>query len=185
MPNIAFFRALVVIALSLCVLTACTPSKLAKEDNWLQNMPPRSYFIDKYNADTANADIQSEHSYLTWVVRFYNGSEFYSRGWIKMTNELMEQVSRPEEADEIRAHIDSIGQLVAAEWAKKIGTRKVVLRHVSVWGNALLESIERDQTLDLVKRVHQDVEQLLEGQLSLDAITADRYFAPDEDDPFS
>jgi hypothetical protein len=101
-----------------------------------------------------------------------------------MTDELIAQVEDPRQVEEIRYKIDRIGRLVSGEWAKKSDTRTIYLRHVSIWGNALLESLDRDQALPLINRVNQDVDDLLANRINPDIITAERYFPADEDDPF-
>lgn len=147
-------------------------------------MPSRTYFLKVYEADSVNKKIQTQEQYLTWILRFYGGWELYGRGWIKMTNELIAQLGDPSQAKEIRHKVDRIGRLVSGEWAKKSDTRTIYLRHVSIWGNALLESLDRDQALPLVNRVNQDVDDLLAHRIHADVITAQRYFPPDKDDPF-
>ena len=101
-----------------------------------------------------------------------------------MTNELVAQVEDPSQVKEIRYKIDRIGRLVSGEWAKKSDTRTIYTRNVSVWGNALLESLDRDQAIPLINQVNQDVDDLLAHRIKADVITADRYFPVDEDDPF-
>lgn len=176
------FRLLALIALA-STLLACSTQRVAQE-NWPDAMPSRAYFVKMYEADQLNQKVQTQEEYLTWIVRFYNGWELYRRGWIKMTDELVAQVEDPKQVNEIRYKIDRIGRLVSGEWAKKADTRTIYLRHVSIWGNALLESLDRDQALPLINRVNQDVDDLLAHKINPDVITADRYFAADEDDPF-
>lgn len=166
-------------------LFACSSHKIANEaDAWPSEMPSRAYFLKIYEADDANKKIQTKEEYLTWIVRFYGGWELYRRGWIKMTNELVAQVEDPSQIEEIRYKIDRIGRLVSGEWAKKSDTRTIYLRHVSIWGNALLESLDRNEALSLINRVNQDVDDLLAHRISADLITAERYFPADEEDPF-
>lgn len=184
MQNIALFSRLLALILLASSLFACSTSKIAQEQHWPESMPPRSYFVNAYEADAINKELQTQQEYMTWIVRFYNGWELYGRGWTKMTNELLEQIDNPTEAVEIKAKIDRIGRLVSAEWAKKSDTRTIYLRHVSIWGNALLESLDRDQALELVTRVNQDVDDLLAHRIKPAVITAERYFPADEDDPF-
>ncbi len=176
------FRLVALLALAL-TLFACT-SHRAVNNTWPERMPSRAYFVDTYEADTVNKQIQTQDEYLTWVLRFYKGWELYRRGWIKMSDELVAQVHDPEQVSEIRYKIDRIGRLVSGEWAKKSNTRTIYLRHVSIWGNALLESLDRDQALPLINRVNQDVDDLLAHKIKPDVITADRYFPANEDDPF-
>lgn len=176
------FRLLILIAFT-STLLACSTHRSA-QDTWPDAMPSRAYFVKVYEADKINKQIQTRDEYLTWILRFYNGWELYRRGWIKMTDELVAQVQDPQQVTEIRYKIDRIGRLVSGEWAKKSDTRTIYLRHVSIWGNALLESLDRDQALPLINQVNQDVDDLLAHRIKPEVITADRYFPADEDDPF-
>ena len=67
---------------------------------------------------------------------------------------------------------------------QKSDTRTIYLRHVAVWGNALLESLDRNEALPLINRINGDVDDLLAHRISVDVITAERYYPRDEDDPF-
>lgn len=185
MQKIAHSTRLLALILLVGSLFACTSNKIVQQaDAWPLEMPSRTYFLKIYEADEVNKEIQTEEEYLTWIVRFYSGWELYRRGWIKMTDELVAQVKDPAQVEEIRYKIDRIGRLVSGEWAKKSDTRTIYLRHVSVWGNALLESLDRDQALPLINRVNQDVDDLLAHRINSDVITAERYFPADKDDPF-
>lgn len=187
MQKIASLSRIATLIILLSGLLACstTSNKIAREaDSWPQGMPSRAYFVKVYEADKVNKDIQTQEEYLTWIVRFYNGWELYRRGWIKMTDELVAQVDDPRQVKEIKFKIDRIGRLVSGEWAKKSDTRTIYLSHVSIWGNALLESLDRNQALPLINRVNQDVDDLLAHKINADVITAERYFPPDENDPF-
>ncbi len=177
------FRLLALLAL-VTSLFACTSTHRAAQDPWPERMPSRAYFVKVYEADKINKQIQTQDEYLTWILRFYKGWELYRRGWIKMTDELVAQVNDPQQVEEIRYKIDRIGRLVSGEWAKKSNTRTIYLRHVSIWGNALLESLDRDEALPLINRVNNDVDDLLAHKISPDVITANRYFPVSEDDPF-
>lgn len=175
----------VALLLLISTLFACSSNRVVNQTNaWPSDMPSRAYFLTVYDADEGNKKIQTEEEYLTWIVRFYNGWELYRRGWIKMTNELIAQVEDPNQVSEIKHKMDRIGQLVSGEWAKKADTRTIYLRHVSIWGNALLESLDRNEALLLVNRVNQDVDDLLAHRIKADIITAERYFPADENDPF-
>lgn len=184
MQNTAPFLRLLALLVLASSLFACSTQKLARDENWPATMPPRAYFVKAFAADEANKKIQTQQEYMTWIVRFYNGWELYGRGWTKMTDELLAQIKDPDEAKEIKYKVDRIGRQVSAEWAKKSDTRTIYLRHVSIWGNALLESLDRDQALELVTKVNQDVDDLLAHKIKPGVITAERYFPADEDDPF-
>jgi hypothetical protein len=185
MQHLAFIPRLLITLLMISSLYACSTNKMAKHDHtWPADMPSRAYFVKIYEADEINNKIQKKEEYLTWIVRFYKGWELYRRGWIKMTNELVAQVQDPSQVNEIQYKIDRIGRLVSGEWAKKSDTRTIYLRHVSIWGNALLESLDRNEALPLIDRVNKDVDDLLAHRINADVITAERYFPADEDDPF-
>ena len=187
MQKIATFFRYTALLILISGLFACTTQskKIAQQaDVWPKDIPSRAYFLKVYDADDGNKKIQTQEEYLTWIVRFYNGWELYRRGWTKMTNELIDQIEDPQQAKEIRVKIDRIGRLVSAEWAKKSDTRTIYTRHVSVWGNALLESLDRNEALPLVNRVNKDVSDLLAHRINADVITAERYFPVDANDPF-
>lgn len=171
------------LALFTLILSACTSNQVT-EERWPQDMPPRAYFLQVYQADAKNQKIQSEEEYFTWIIRFYKGWELYGRGWLKMTDELMAEVKDSDQSEEIHYKINRIGKLVSGEWAKKSDTRTIYLSHVSVWGNALLESLDRKEALPLINRINQDVDDLLAHRISVDVITAERYYPQDENDPF-
>lgn len=181
MPLSRFY--LIAALISLLWLSGCAHRQL-HDDNWPERMPSRDYFVSIYEADADNKAVQTQDEYLTWVLRFYQGWELYRRGWIRMGDELLAQIHNPAEADEIEEKVGRIGRLVAGEWAKKSNTRTIYLRHVSVWGNALLESLDKEQELPLINRINQDVDDLLARRIGKDVITADRYFAQDPDNPF-
>jgi hypothetical protein len=185
MQKIALLTRLLTLVILVSSLFACSSNKVVSQaDLWPDKMPSRSYFLKVYNADETNKKIQTQEEYLTWIVRFYSGWELYRRGWIRMTDELVAQVEDPAQVKEIRHKVDRIGRLVSGEWAKKSDTRTIYLREVSIWGNALLESLDRDEALPLINRVNQDVDDLLAHRINADIITAERYFPVDEDDPF-
>ena len=185
MQKTALITRLLTLLILVSSLFACSTNQIARQtDAWPSAMPSRAYFLKVYDADEANKKIQTQEEYLTWIVRFYSGWELYRRGWIKMTDELVAQVEDPAQVNEIRYKIDRIGRLVSGEWAKKSDTRTIYLRQVSIWGNALLESLDRDQALPLINRVNQDVDDLLAHRINADIITAERYFPSDKDDPF-
>lgn len=185
MQQIAPLTRLMALLILASSLFACSSNKIVRQaDPWPSDMPSRAYFLKIYEADEANKKVQTQEEYLTWIVRFYNGWELYRRGWIKMTNELVAQIEDPEQAKEIRHKVDRMGRLVAGEWAKKSVTRTIYTRNVSIWGNALLESLDRNEALPLIDRVNQDVDDLLAHRIKADIITAERYFPVDEDDPF-
>jgi hypothetical protein len=172
------------ILVSILFLSACSTHLYVAEENWPSDMPPKRIFIQSYEADASNNTIQTEDEYMLWIVRFYKGWELYRRGWLKMTDELLEQLPNPDETEEVKDKIYHMGIAISAEWAKKSATRTIYLRHVYVWGNALLESIERNDCLNLINKINQDIDDLLEHRIEKDTITAERYYPVDPDNPF-
>jgi hypothetical protein len=164
-------------------LSACS-TRVPHGDNWPKAMPDKATFIAHYESDIDNKDSQDLDEYLMWVLRFYEGWELYHNGWIKVTNDSLHGVTDPALALEIRTKMDLIGEGIAGEWAKNKKDRRILTRHVVVWGNALIESIKRDQELPLINRVLADVNGLLVKEIALDDVDAERYFPRDGDDTF-
>ena len=170
---------------SLSFLTACV-SRLPDTVVWPKDIPSREFFVAQYEADSLNKKTQDLQEYLLWVLRFYKGWELYSNGWSKVTEDSLHGVTDAALAQEIKADMDQIGVGIACEWAKNKKDRRVLTRHVVVWGNALIESMRRGQAQEivLVRRVLADLNGLLDTQVDLDEIKPERYFPRDNDDVF-
>jgi hypothetical protein len=173
------------LSLFFCVafLSACV-TKPPQDAQWPKDIPSRAFFVAHYEADLENNAGQDADEYLLWVLRFYKGWELYRNSWTKVTEDSLHGVKDPIIAKEIKTKMDLIGEGIAGEWAKNKKDRRILLRHVVVWGNALIESIKRDQELALINRVLSDVNGLLSSQIALDDIKAERYFPRDGDDTF-
>lgn len=169
--------------LLLLLLSACA-SHTSIQRHWPEGAPPLAYFEGVYAADLHNQQEQTLDEYLMWVDRYYDGWELYRRGWLDVSNDLVEQIDEPDLAAEVEHKMFLIGRSIAGEWAKKTNTRKIFTRHVAIWGNALVESMKRGEELKLINIVQSDIKNLLANQLPIDAITADRYYVQDEDDIF-
>mgnify|MGYP003553585745 CR=1 FL=1 len=167
----------------LLLLSGCA-TRSQKVASWPSDMPSREFFVAHYESDLDNKSGQDVEEYLLWVLRFYKGWELYSNGWTKVTEDSLHGVTDPALAQEIRTKMNLIGEGIACEWAKNKKDRRILTRHVVVWGNALIESIKRDQELTLINRVLADVNGLLVKQVALDDVKAERYFPRDGDDVF-
>lgn len=167
----------------LLLLSACA-THTANQNTWPAGVPARSYFEAVYAADLCNQQEQELVDYLKWVVRYYEGWELYRRGWKDVTEDLVTQIEEPVLAVEIKRKMDAIGQSIAGEWAKKTATRRIYTRHVAIWGNALVEAMNRSEEVKLIDIVARDINDLLAHSLSVDDITADRYYGQDENDVF-
>lgn len=171
----------VIVVVSLLLSCATKPPKQA---DWPQGMPSRDYFVAMYYTDPENVKVEELDEYLLWIVRFYDGWELYSNGWIKVTKDSIATVKDPQKAAEITHKMNLIGQGIACEWAKGKKDRRILTRHIVVWGNALVESIKRDQEIPLINRVLADVNGLVEKRVAIEDIRAERYFSRDGDDVF-
>jgi hypothetical protein len=164
----------------LILLSACTHLK----DQWPDQVPSRSQFIKSYNSDQPNKSVQTEQEYLLWVQRFYLGWEIYRRGWLQVTDELVAEVKDPTEKRIARKKMKNLGLKISREWAKKSKHRRIYTRHVAIWGNALLESLDKGESITLIDKVTSDVNALLAHKLEPKMITENRYYPQDENNPF-
>jgi hypothetical protein len=165
------------------ILSGCV-SRAPKEAQWPTDMPSRSFFVSAYESDLENKESQGVEEYLLWVIRFYKGWELYRNGWTQTTEDSLLNVKDPVLAAEIRKKMNLIGSNVAVEWAKNKKDRRILTKHVVVWGNGLIESIKRDEELKYINRVLDDISGLMEKKIDLDAVNAERYYGREKDDIF-
>ena len=176
-------RSCVIFFLALLVLIGCA-SQGTKEATWPEDLPPRAYFLELYQNDLSNKNRQHLDEFLTWITRFYEGWEMYPNGWNTMVQEILQKNKTRHVARTIKINLDRLGLLIAGEWAKNNHTRLINTHHVSVWVKALLKSADHGETLQIIDRIFIDVEQLLTHKIATDAITADRYYAFDDEAQF-
>ena len=69
-----------------------------------------------------------------------------------------------------------IGRLVSPEWSKDNNYRVINTRHVSIWGNALNESIIKQEPFVVLDKVLADIKQLLSRTLTPEEIRYSRYY---------
>lgn len=165
--------------LFMIALQGCA-SHAVKDIDWPAQLPPQSYFEDIYRQDVINAKKQALDQYLTWVIRFYQGSEIYPNGWNVVTRDVLLSLKSPEAARDVETEMADIGLLIAGEWAKNNETRQINTRHVSIWGNAVLKSIEHGETKAIIDRVQGDVEDLLANRISASVITENRFYSEED-----
>ena len=163
----------------LAALQACSANQ-ATETAWPDELPPHEYFLNLYQQDSTNNNIQNLDQYMTWVIRFYQGSELYPNGWNSVTQTLLLGIKDLESANGVEDKMARLGLLISGEWAKNNSTRLINTRHISIWGNALLKSLEHGETLELIDRVTADVEDLLASRISSDVITENRFYAEED-----
>jgi hypothetical protein len=173
-------RIILSITFSLFLISGCTHLK----DQWPDKVPSRSQFVKTYNNDLSNKNIQTQEEYLLWIQRFYLGWEIYKRGWLKMTDELLVEVDDPKQKEIIEKKMHNLGLKISREWAKKTKQRRIYTRHVAIWGNALLESLDKGESMLLIDKVNEDVNALLAHKIEPKIITENRYYPQDENNPF-
>jgi len=171
-----------VIVCAILFLSSCV-SHPPQQANWPKDIPAREVFVAHFESDLDNKKNEDLDEYLLWVVRFYEGWELYHNGWTKVTVDSLHGVNDPATAAEIKTKMDLIGLGIACEWAKNKKDRRIYTRHIVIWGNALVESIKRNQELPLINRVLSDVNGLVVNKVAIDDIKPERYF-PREDDIF-
>lgn len=174
-----------VLMLLCSLLAACATAPGSQHADWPAQIPPRAFFAQVYAADEALQGRQSREEYLTWVVRFYQGTALYPRGWSDL---VAEQVAAETDADTAmrrKTQLQRLGRDIAAEWAKDNALRRVDTRHLVIWGEAARRAIREGNVEQTLSSIEQDLEQLMNGMLEADAITAARYHEPDPDDVFA
>ncbi len=162
-------------------LVAC--SSLPKESEWPEQLPDKHYFISYYKQSVSNSEYQSLHNYLSWVVKFYEGTHLQPKGWLATSVDIIEAVPATEQ-EQLADQMRYLGQAISAEWAMDNRARKLNTRNMSVWGSAMREAIVQDDVINLVERIQQDVDDLLAGNLNKKQVTDDRYYASEYNEFF-
>ena len=172
--------------LLLCLVTilcGCAQTPITKSD-WPDSLPLLSYYEAVYDQDAANQRIQSKHEYLTWVKRFYKGWVLHAQGWHQMTEQLLAGIDEDIERKRVYQSMTDLGQRISAEWAKDSLNRAIFTPTVATWGNALMESVSRNEVPELLDRVVADVDGLLAGEIESTAIHMGRYYSQGKSDFF-
>lgn len=166
------FRHYLTIFITTLVLPAC--SILQPPDYWPDQLPPQEYFIDRYQVATDNQAYQELDSYLNWIKTFYLGSAL-SPGWLGLTEDLLYEAPAVKK-QEYEVKMEFLGRLIGAEWAKNNAVRLIDTRCASVWRDALIEAIERDDLENYMQRFEADVNAIFAGSLSKENIVYTRYY---------
>jgi len=156
----------------LCV--ACAGLSV-KPTEWPEDLPPMDYYENAYEQDSRNQALQSREKYLTWVRRFYKGWDLYQDGWLVTTRDILLGIEDDAARQQVEEKLFELGKLLSAEWAKESPERAVQTRELSIWGQALLKSLDRQRQEKLVDHVTRDVNALLGGSLDRTDINLKRY----------
>lgn len=165
--------------LMIMVLPACG-TIMTKNQVWPDDLPRYDYFFNEYQRDSVNTNTQTLDQYLTWVKRFYQGWELYPSGWNNIKQDLLLRIKDPVLAGEVKEKMDDLGLSISREWAKNNDSRVINTRHVSIWGNALLKSLQQGETLEIIERITADVHDLIAKKISADVITENRFYAEED-----
>ena len=144
-------------------------------NKWPGDIPTLSHYQSLYSHDTANQKVQTQEDYLTWIVRFYKGWAGFARGWQDVSDELIASVENSRK-DPVSKKLAVLGKEVSGEWAKKSDQRLIYTKTLSIWGNALSESIYHDNVEPVVDMISVDVDLMMSQKLQAESITLQRYF---------
>lgn len=179
-----FLRFLIMLA-CISIMAGCSLFRPATHSQaWPEDIPDRAYFEAIYEADPANQELQSKQAYLTWVIRFYQGSAIYRRGWNHLVPDVVADIDEPKQRQALERQLQTIGRKIAADWAKDNNVRQITTAHLATWGEAMNESVLHNEQTELVRQIARDVDRLLQQQLKPQAIVANRYYPQDDDDVF-
>ena len=164
------FRTLKILPLVLAMTSCITPSI----HDWPDDVPPSHLFIRTYRADAANQALQSEQSYLEWILGFYQGTVIYPTGWFEVERQLLD-ITEPEHKAVLALRLRNLGILIGAEWAKENEARLIDNRMLALWGSTLQLMQTTDARLGAIELVSQDIEALFAGALQKTDIVEARY----------
>lgn len=169
-------RILLILLLPMVLMACSNPKKVdGIALDWPSDIPNLSYYQSLYAQDTHNQTAQSETDYLMWVKRFYKGWAGFARGWLEVSDDLVESI-HPDRQVAVRDKLAALGKEVSGEWAKKSEQRLIYTKNLSIWGNVLSEASYQETVESVVDHISQDVDLMLAEKLEPDAITMNRYF---------
>jgi len=164
---------------------ACTSLRDGAAQAWPGGLPPVTYFEEVYAKDRQLRGLQSLEDYLSWVRSFYQGAPLYPRGWNDISEDLLAAADDPAQRAQRERKLYTLGRDIAAEWSKANSVRAVNAGHLSIWSVAAGRAVKEDSVDETLDAIIADLQRLLAGELLPDAITANRYHEPDQDDWFA
>lgn len=132
---------------------------------WPDGLPPIEHYERIYEQDVENRAVQSRDKYLQWVIRFYKGWTLYQDGWHMLTRDVLHNMDDGAGKHRMREKLARLGKMISGEWAKNSDSRRIRSRELSIWGQALLNSMNSGEEEELIDRVTRDVDALLSGDL--------------------
>ena len=160
------------LAACLGLLAAC--GSTGTLSNWPEPLPARSHFVEQYQQDAVNRRVQSQEDYLTWVIRFYEGSLMVPQGWHDLTGGLSDDLPESD-ARLLALKRRELGMLIAAEWAKNNDVREIDTKMLTLWGSVMQQELQPNTRLAALNQILGDVQAILNGRLPPGAVTRSRY----------
>lgn len=160
--------------LAMTLTMSCVRAPVERVE-WPDDLPPMDYYVRVYEQDRENKAVQTREKYLQWVVRFYKGWKLYQDGWDRTTRDVLHGIEDGAKKDRMKGKMHHLGKLISAEWAKNSGNRRIRSRELSIWGQALLEAMDRGREEALIDQVTRDVSALLSGNLKPTRVNLKRY----------
>lgn len=173
------------IALITSTISACQINKLS--NNWPSDLPPLEIFVAAHAEQSKRGTNDSTlDQHLVWIKRFYKGSIIYPIGWNDMIETVTSSFSLEQQEDAALAKqkLEDLGLRICIEWAQANDKRRINSSNIAVWGNALRTSVERNEQISFISIVEIDVQDMINGELSMQEISIDRYYPPEDYDNF-
>lgn len=167
----ALFAKLTVLVLLAIVLSSCASTRI---NDWPLNIPPRQNFIAVYEADSMNKAAQTEETYLSWILVFYQGSLLYPTGWQDIESFVLSGGDLQKEAV-LQLQLAGLGESIGAEWSKGNLVRLIDNRMLSLWGSILQLAGTFDDQSAAIELIGGDVDALLSRKFNGDTIQTARY----------
>lgn len=153
--------------------------------DWPTNIPARKTFVEAWQRQRiAGSNHNSKEEHLVWIIRFYEGSILYPIGWNHMTEQVLQSLENHPHQSDVQNRLFQLGKIISIEWAQDNSARKINSAAIAVWGNALRTSVEREEQVEFISKIEQDVEALLNAQISVDEIRRERYYPAEDYDNF-
>lgn len=182
-PLIRVIRNLILtLSIGSTMVSCATSSSL---NNWPDNLPDRSIFIDAYTEQSlSGTNSNNVEPHLVWIKRFYQGSALYSLGWNKMTKILIDSLDEEVDTAVVERRMYDLGIDISVEWAQDNRFRNIDSSAIAVWGNALRTAAEKKEQLVFIGKIERDVAALLAKQLAAKDIVQERYYPVEDFDDF-
>lgn len=142
--------------------------------NWPEEVPRQSLFVRAYRADIENQALQTEQTYLEWILGFYQGTLIYPTGWLDVEGVLLES-TEPESREQLADRLEQLGITIGAEWAKENEARLIDNRMLALWGSTLQLMQGTEERIAAIELVADDIDQLFAGSLRKRDIVEARY----------